>query len=138
MMVRQSVRVAFLGEAHLEAGRREHAIELARRALDLARGHQERGHEAWTLRLLAETAARRDPPAIGEAEAFFGQSIALSKELGMRPLLARCSLGLGRLYRQIGEASKARERLIEADALFSAMEMEFWREQSQAELKELG
>lgn len=138
MMVRLALRLAFLGEAYLEAGRRNQAIELARRALDLAREHQERGHEAWALRLLAEIASRRDPPAIGEAEAFFAESIALAKQLGMRPLLAWCFLGLGRLYRNAGEAVKAREHLTRADALFSAMEMGLGRQQSQAELTEMG
>jgi tetratricopeptide (TPR) repeat protein len=41
-----------LGEAHA----------LAERALALARMHQERGNQAYALRLLGEIAARREPP----------------------------------------------------------------------------
>ena len=51
-----------LGEAQMLAGRLEEAHALAERALALAREHQERGHEAYALRLLGDIAARRDPP----------------------------------------------------------------------------
>ena len=51
-----------LGEAQLLAGRLEEAHALAERALALAREHQERGHQAYALRLLGDIAARREPP----------------------------------------------------------------------------
>ena len=53
-----------LGEAQLLAGRLEEAHALAERALALARAHQERGHQAYALRLLGDIAARREPPEI--------------------------------------------------------------------------
>ena len=43
------------------AGRLEEAHALAERALALAREHQERGHEAYALRLLGDIAAQREP-----------------------------------------------------------------------------
>ena len=46
-----------LGEAQLLAGRLEEAHTLAERALVLARAHQERGHEAYVLRLLGDIAS---------------------------------------------------------------------------------
>ena len=51
-----------LGEAHLLAGRLEEAQALAEQALVFARAHQERDHEAYTLRLRGEMTTRRDPP----------------------------------------------------------------------------
>ena len=51
-----------LGEAHLLAGCLEEAHALAERALALARAYQERGNQAYALRLLGEIAARREPP----------------------------------------------------------------------------
>ena len=51
-----------LGEAQLLADRLEEAQALAEQALALTREHQERGHEAYALRLLGDIAARRDPP----------------------------------------------------------------------------
>ena len=44
------------------AGHLEEAHTFAERALALARGHQERGNEAYALRLLGEIAARCEPP----------------------------------------------------------------------------
>ncbi len=51
-----------LGEAQMLAGRLEEAHALAERALALTRTHQERGHQAYALRLLGDIAARRDQP----------------------------------------------------------------------------
>ena len=70
-----------LGEAQLLAGRLEEAHALAERALALAREHQERGHEAYALRLLGEIAARRDPPQVERAEAYYRQALAWPKSL---------------------------------------------------------
>ena len=95
-----------LGEAHLLAGRLEEAHALAERALALARAHQERGHQAYALRLLGEIAARREPPESEQAEAYYRQALALAEELGMRPLLAHCHLGLGTLYAQTAGGSR--------------------------------
>src|SRR4029453_11699501 len=44
--------LAYLGEAHLVAGRSHDAISVAQRALDLARKQKESGNEGWALRLL--------------------------------------------------------------------------------------
>jgi hypothetical protein len=65
---RQSLRLAWLSEAHLLAGRMEDATQLAWRAVELARDHKEWGDEAWALRLLDEVAAHHDSPAVEQAE----------------------------------------------------------------------
>lgn len=46
----------------------------------------------------------------------------------MRPLAARCHLGLGRLARRAGDAAAADKHLGEARALFEEMAMAFWLE----------
>ena len=101
-----------LGEAHLLAGRLEEAHALAERALALAHEHQERGHQAYALRLLGEIAARREPPESEQAEAHYRQALALAEELGMRPLQAHCHLGLGTLYAKIGPAGTGPRRAV--------------------------
>ena len=53
-----------LGEAYLRHGSLEEAHVLAERALAHARAHQERGNQAYALRLLGEIAAQREPPEI--------------------------------------------------------------------------
>jgi ATP/maltotriose-dependent transcriptional regulator MalT len=77
-----------LGEAQVLAGHLEEAHALAERALVLARAHQERGYQAYALRLLGEIAAQREPPERDQAEAHYRQALALAEKLGMRPLVA--------------------------------------------------
>jgi tetratricopeptide (TPR) repeat protein len=123
-----------LAEAQVLAGRLEEAHTLAERALALAQAHQERGHEAYALRLLSEIAAHRDPPEVDQAEAFYHQALALADALGMRPLLAHCHFGLGILYNRIGRPEQARAELSAAIELYRAMEMTFWLERAEMAL----
>ena len=127
-----------LGEAQLLAGRLEEAHALAERALALAREHQERGHQAYALRLLGDIAAHRESPGVEQAEAHYRQALALAEELGMRPLQAHCHLGLGTLYAKIGQREQARAELSTAIALYRAMDMTFWLPQAEAALAQVG
>jgi class 3 adenylate cyclase/tetratricopeptide (TPR) repeat protein len=136
MMTTHARRVGWLSEAHLLATRVEEAARLAERALDLSREHNERGHEAWVLRLLGEIFSSRDPSPGATAEAHYRQAFALAEELGMRPLLAHCHLGLGKLYRRTGKRDQAHEHLTTATTMLREMDMQFWLEQAEAELKE--
>ena len=127
--------LAYLGEAYLLAGRRNGAIAVARRALDLAHRQKERGNEAWVLRLLGEIAAHADPPHLESAQVHYAQALARAEELGMRPLVAHCHLGLGTLYRRMGDQAKAQEHLTTASAMYREMDMGFWLEKADAELR---
>ncbi len=115
--------LAYLGEAHLLAGRRDDALAVARRALDLAHRQKERGNEAWALRLLAEIAARADPPDVESADAHYRQALARIEELGMRPLVAHCHLGLGKLYRRTGQRERRSDHLTTATTMYREMGM---------------
>jgi tetratricopeptide (TPR) repeat protein len=97
-------RVAWLSESCRLAGRGEEAWEHARQALDLARQQKARGDEALALLQLGVVHAHADPPDVAQAEAHYQQALALAEELGMRPLVAHCHHGLGRLYGQTGQA----------------------------------
>src|SRR5262249_37753871 len=98
------------------------------------RAHQERGNEAYALRLLGDIAARREPPQRAQAEAHYRQALALAEELGMRPLQAHCHRGLGTLYATIGRQEQARAELSAAIELYRAMDMTFWLPQTEAAL----
>jgi class 3 adenylate cyclase/tetratricopeptide (TPR) repeat protein len=137
IMSGQAPLLSTLGEAYLHAGRLEEARALAARALDLARTYQERGHEAYTLRLLGDIATHRDPPEVKEADASYRQALALAEELGMRPLVAHCHLGLGTLYAKTGRQEQARTELCAAIALYRAMAMTFWLPQAEALLAQV-
>jgi uncharacterized protein HemY len=56
----------------------------------------------------------------------------------MRPLIARCHLGLGRLYRRIDNHEQAKKHLTTATSMMREMQMGLWLEQAEAELKNLG
>ena len=121
-----------LGEAQLLAGHLEEAHALAEGVLTLTRTHQERGNEAYALRLLGEIAARREPPEIDMAEAHYQQALALAEELGMRPLQAHCHRGLGTLYAATGQREQARAALSTAIEMYRTMEMTFWLPETEA------
>src|SRR5262249_22915331 len=126
-----------LGEAQLLAGRLEEAHALAERTLAPTREHQERGNEAYALRLIGEIAARREPPESDDAEAHFHQALTLTDELGMRPPQAPRHLGLGTLYATTGQREQARTELSAAIALYRAMDMTFWLPQAEAALAQV-
>jgi class 3 adenylate cyclase/tetratricopeptide (TPR) repeat protein len=134
----KSLRTISLSEAYLLAGQEADARTAAQRALGLARQHKERGYEAYTLRLLGEIAAREDLTDLGKAEDHYRQALALAEELGMRPLIAHCHVGLGKLYRRKGNVRQAKEHLTTGVAMMREMEMGLWLERAEAELKELG
>jgi tetratricopeptide (TPR) repeat protein len=128
-----SISVVQLGEAYLLADQVEDARVSADRAVKLARERGERGHEAWALRLLGEVASHQHRLDVATAEGHYGAAMALATELGMRPLMAHCHLGLGKLYRRIGDRTKAEEHLRTAQTMYREMDMGFWLERARAE-----
>ncbi len=132
-----SFHFLWLAEAYLLAGRADDAARLASRALSSAREKQERGGEAWTLRLLGDIAAQADPPAVDRAELQYGRALALAEELGMRPLAARCHHGLGSLYRRVARPERAHAELVAATDMYRDMEMTVWLTQAEALLAQV-
>jgi hypothetical protein len=57
---------------------------------------------------------------------------ALACDLSMRPLIAHCHLGLGKLYRRTGKREQAREHLTTATTMYREMDMTYWLEQAAA------
>jgi tetratricopeptide (TPR) repeat protein len=126
-----------LGEAQLLAGHLDEAHALAERALAHAREHQERGNQTYALRLLGDIAAHRTPPNVDAAATHYQQALARAEELGMRPLVAHCHLGLGTLYAMAGQRQQARTALMTAIDLYRTMEMRFWLPQAEAGLAQV-
>jgi tetratricopeptide (TPR) repeat protein len=126
-----------LGQAYLSAGRSEEASRCAREALDMCRQQTRRDAEADALRLIGDLAARREPPASEEALAHYRQALVLAEQIGTRPLAAHCHLGLGRLYRRTDKPAQAQEHLTTATTMYREMDMRFWLEQAEAEVKEV-
>jgi hypothetical protein len=56
---------------------------------------------------------------------------------GMRPLVAHCHLGLGKLYRQTRDSERAKQHLTTATTMYRDMGMTFWLEQADKQMKEV-
>ncbi|HSD41159.1 MAG TPA: adenylate/guanylate cyclase domain-containing protein [Burkholderiales bacterium] len=125
--------IVHLGEARLLAGEQEEAIGLAERALAVAREHGQRGLEAWALRLFGEVGCAREGPDAEASAGHYREAMALADELGMRPLVAHCHLGLGRVYRKTASPDAARDHFALAMTMFRDLDMRFWLERAEAE-----
>jgi class 3 adenylate cyclase/tetratricopeptide (TPR) repeat protein len=137
MLVRRSWIISFLSEAYLVLGQVAEARERAEQAVALACAHQARGFEAWGLKLLGDVHAR-EPAESEQATDAYRQALALATELGMRPLLAQCHFGLGKLRAKTGEREAATEHLATATTLYREMDMRFWLERAEVEMRGLG
>ncbi|HEY5871549.1 MAG TPA: hypothetical protein VI542_39235 [Candidatus Tectomicrobia bacterium] len=126
-----------LGEAQMLAGSLGEAHALTEGVLALARERQERGHQAYALRLLGDIAARREPPDTVQAEAYYQDALALAEALGMRPLQTHCYRSLGALYSQTDRAALARAVLSTAIELYRAMDMTFWLPEAESALAQV-
>jgi tetratricopeptide (TPR) repeat protein len=126
---------AQVGEGYLLAGQRDEAARLAATALEAARAQKQRGQEAAALWLAAEIAVGALEGK--RAQADYQHAMVLASEIGLRPLVAHCHLGLGKLYRRAGTRQEAQGHLGTAMALYREMDMRFWLERAQAEMTEL-
>jgi tetratricopeptide (TPR) repeat protein len=124
-----------LGRACLRLGRLAEARSLGDRAVRSAPPHP--GYMAHALHLLGDLATHPDSSDVASGEAHYRKALALADELGMRPLVAHCHLGLARLYRRTGKRDQAREHLTIATTMYREMDMTYWLEQAKAEMREL-
>jgi hypothetical protein len=71
------------------------------------------------------------------AESSDAKALALAEPRGMRPLVAHCHLGLGKLYRRTGKRQEAQDHRTTATTLYREMGMRFWLQQAEGEPVEL-
>jgi len=121
--------------AYLAAGCPEQARTEMQLGLAAATERNAWGHRAPWLRLEAEVLAQGDSAGARDR---LEEALALAAELGMRPEVAHCHLGLGKLDRRTGKREQGQEHLSTATTMYREMDMRFWREQAEAELAELG
>jgi hypothetical protein len=69
------------------------------------------------------------------SEARYREALALAEPRSMRPLVAYCLLGLGKLYRRTGKRGPAQEHLTTATTMYREMGMTYWLEKAQAQLE---
>jgi len=119
-----------LGRAALLVGRLDEARSLGDRAIEFSPGHQ--GFMAHALHLLGDIATHPDRFDAENGEAHYRQALTLAEPRGMRPLVAHCHLGLGKLYRRTGKRQEAQAHLTSATTMYREMDMRFWLEQAEA------
>jgi tetratricopeptide (TPR) repeat protein len=124
-----------LGRACLQLGRLDEARRLGDRVVDSLAGHH--GFVAYALHLLGDVAAHPNRPDAERGEAQYRRALALAEPRGMRPLVAHCHLGLGKLYRRTGKREQAQEHLITATMMYREMDMRFWLKQAETESMEV-
>jgi tetratricopeptide (TPR) repeat protein len=126
--------VIHLSQTYLLAGRIGKASTLVWRAFELSQAHQEQGHQVYALQLLGEIHRHRCAADNDHAAHCYHQALTLAEELGIRPLLAHCHLGLGRLSYRMGRAAEARHDVSAAVDLYREMDMTSWLEQAETAL----
>jgi len=89
------------------------------------------------LHVLAEIASRDSAADSVTAERYYREASERAMKLGLRPLVAHCDFGLGKLYRRTDKRQEAQEHLATAARMYREMDMRFWLEQAEAEVKEL-
>ena len=89
------------------------------------------------LHLLGDIATHTDRFDAETGEAHYRQALALAEPRGMRPLIAHCHLGLGKLCRRVGKSEQAREHLRIATSMYREMDMRFYLAQTEADLSKL-
>ena len=124
-----------LAGLYLRAGNLTEAETTAETALGFAQRQGERGNEAWIHWLLGHVMIERDER--DAAIRRFEMAQGLADQLGMRPLIAHCHLGLGKLYSRTGDRQQAQGHLTTATTMFREMNVRFWLEQAEAELARL-
>ncbi|MFZ3308796.1 MAG: hypothetical protein WA280_05425, partial [Xanthobacteraceae bacterium] len=118
-----------VGRACLLLGRLDKARQLAERAVGTSQ-HQP-GFAAHALHLLGDLAAQADRFDAENSTAHYRQALAMAQKHGMRPLIAHCHLGLGRVYKRLGN-SEAHKNLTIATTMYREMDMAFWLKQAES------
>jgi DNA-binding NtrC family response regulator/tetratricopeptide (TPR) repeat protein len=121
-----------LGRAQLLLGSPDEAERLGECARRFSQKHP--GFDAHALHLLGDIATHPDRLHAESGEAHYRKALALAEPRGMRPLVAHCHLGLGKLYARSGREEHAEEHFSTAAKMYREMNMGFWLEKMKAEV----
>jgi class 3 adenylate cyclase/tetratricopeptide (TPR) repeat protein len=121
-----------LGHTCLLLGQLDEAQYLGERAVELLASQP--GGAAHALHLLGDIATHSERFDAESGETRYRNALALAEPRRMRPLVAHCHLGLGKLYRRTGKREQGDEHLTIATKMYREMDMPFWRKQAEAEL----
>jgi class 3 adenylate cyclase/tetratricopeptide (TPR) repeat protein len=115
--------LAAAAAAYAGLGRYEEALTRASELEKLTAGSHERAHFAEALELRGDIHALRGECFSGHAEQAYRSAIEISRDRGMRPMLARCLESLGGLLTARGRSDEAAQHLRKASELYAALGM---------------
>jgi tetratricopeptide (TPR) repeat protein len=124
-----------LGRAGFVLGRLDEAQRLSERAVEIYSHHH--GWRAHALHLLGDIATHPDRFDAERGEVQYRQALALAEPRGMRPVIAHCHLGLGKVYRRTGTHEQAQAHVATATTMYRDMGMTYWLKQAEAERRQL-
>jgi transcriptional regulator with AAA-type ATPase domain/tetratricopeptide (TPR) repeat protein len=124
-----------LADVYLFAGRLDDALTSARAALQQSRTQREPAAEGTALWLLGEILSRSRLPESEHADESYRAALMLAERFAFRPLMAKCHLGLARLDRRDGKPQNAVEHLTTAMEMFRELDMTFWLQQAEADMR---
>jgi class 3 adenylate cyclase len=121
---------AWIGRAALALGRLDDAQRLGARAIEFCERHP--GYGADALHLLGEIASHPERFDAETAEARYRAALARATSGNMRPLIAHCHFGLGKLPERRGRPDQTCAHLATATAMYREMAMPFFLQQAEA------
>src|SRR5262249_41969149 len=125
-----------LGRAALVLGRLDDAQRLSDRAVEFSA--REPGFAPHVFHLLGDIATHPGRFDAERGETHYRQALALAEPRGMRPVVAHCHLGLGKLYARTGKREQASEYLTTATTMYREMDMPFYLGQAESHVRDLG
>ena len=128
--------LAWLADAYLSDGRCADAMGAINRSLELSQTHGQHAQKAEALVVRGAIASAGDTPDPELAHGSIREALVVAEQLKMRPLIAHCHLGLGKLYQRTGKREQAQEHLTAATTMYREMDMRFWLEQIEKEMGE--
>ena len=116
-----------LGRTCLALGRLDKAQRLADRVIETS--STQPGYTAHALHLLGDIATHPDLLDAESGEAHYRQALDLAEPRRMRPLIAHCHLGLGKIFQRTGKHREAEAHFGTAATMYKEMDMRFWLDQ---------
>jgi tetratricopeptide (TPR) repeat protein len=109
-----------VGRACLLLGRLDEAQRFADRSIESSL--YQPGLAAYAKCLLGDLASHPNHFDAEGAVAHYREALTLTEARGMRPLVAQCHCGIGRVYRRSGEAAEAQRHFTVATGIFREMD----------------
>jgi class 3 adenylate cyclase/tetratricopeptide (TPR) repeat protein len=122
----RAMGIAWEVETYMLACKHNEAETRARQLLEICTERKDKGSEAWLRCLLGDILACSPSISLMQVESTYSEALTLAHELGMRPVQARCHLGLGQIYARSRNSSMAQSELRSARELYDTMSMPFW------------